>query len=91
MAMVEIWWLPLVTNRTNNGSEWQVWEMHMAITMSIGERTELPPVARSSDYHGNVRANGPKSLTILNHSMCPKLIRLGQIPCGKIASRLRNW
>lgn len=45
MAMVEIWWLPLVTNRTNNGSEWQVWEMHMAITMSIGERTELPPVA----------------------------------------------
>lgn len=39
--------------------------MHMGITASIGEGTERSPVAQSSDYHGNVRANGPKSLTTL--------------------------
>lgn len=61
--------------------------MYTAITMSIGERTELPPVAQML-HCGNVTANGPKSPTILNHSMCLKFIRLGQIPCCKIASKL---
>lgn len=68
VVMVEIWWLPLVTNTANNGSEWQVWEMYTAITTSTGERTELPPQAWML-HCGNVTANGPKSLTILNHSM----------------------
>lgn len=60
MVMVEIWWLSLVINTTNNGSEWQVWEMHTAIIMSIGERIlesgywrELPPVAQML-HCGNV-------------------------------------
>lgn len=52
MAIMEIWWLPLATNTTNNGSEWQVWEMYMAITMSTGERTELPPVAEMLHHNG---------------------------------------
>lgn len=42
----------LATNTTNNGSEWQVWEMYMAITMSNGERTELPPVAEMLHHNG---------------------------------------
>jgi len=37
----------------------------MGITLSTGDGTELSPVAQSSDYHGNVTASGPKSLTTL--------------------------
>lgn len=60
MVMVEICWLSLVTNTTNNGSEGRVWEMYTAITMSTGERTELPPVVRTL-HHGNATANDPKA------------------------------
>lgn len=39
--------------------------MYTGIAVSIGKMTKLSPVAQSSDYHANVTANGPKSLTIL--------------------------